>query len=280
VVTIDADTIITPQTIRELVLPFADPSVDAVCGNVQVGNVRNLLTAFQDVEYVTTQNYDRRAFEALNCITVVPGATGAWKRSKILAIGGYSGDTLTEDADLTISLLRHDGKIVYAPMARSVTEAPENLEAWFKQRFRWRFGMFQCLWKHRRGFGHGVLGWLALPNISMQMIFELLSPLCDLLLILSLLSGNFHGVARAYVLFLSLDLAATMVAYVLDRRSPAALWIVPLQRFFYRPILYLVTLHATLAMLKGRRHGWNKLRRTATVVSDFSPLPTMAGQGV
>lgn len=275
VVTIDADTIVMPQTIRELMLPFADTTVDAVCGNVQVGNVRNLLTAFQDIEYVTTQNYDRRAFESLNCITVVPGATGAWKRSKILAIGGYSGDTLTEDADLTISLLRHDGKIVYAPLARSVTEAPENLRAWFKQRFRWRFGMFQCLWKHRRGFGHALLGRLALPNICLQMLFELLSPLCDFLLLLSLVSGNFRGVAYAYLLFLSLDLAAALIAYSLDRRSPVGLFIVPLQRFFYRPILYLVTFRAALAVLRGRRHGWNKLCRTASVSHTFTPYPEM-----
>ncbi|HWB55101.1 MAG TPA: glycosyltransferase family 2 protein, partial [Tepidisphaeraceae bacterium] len=272
VVTIDADTIVTPETVRQLMLPFADPSVDAVCGNVQVGNVRNLLTIFQDVEYVTTQNYDRRAFESLNCITVVPGATGAWKRTKILAIGGYSGDTLTEDADLSISLLRHGGKIVYAPLARSVTETPENLRAWFKQRFRWRFGMLQCLWKHRRCLGHGLLGCVAFPNIVVQMMFELISPLCDLLLILSLVSGNYTGVARAYVLFLSLDLAAAIIAYVLDRRSPAGLIVVPIQRFVYRPILYLVTQRAAFAMIRGRRHAWNKLQRTASIRQTLMPI--------
>ena len=104
IVTIDADTIVTPQTVRHLIAPLADVSVDAVCGNVQVGNVRNLLTAFQDVEYVTSQNYDRRAFDSLNCISVVPGATGAWRRSSVLEVNGYSNETLTEDADLTVEL--------------------------------------------------------------------------------------------------------------------------------------------------------------------------------
>ena len=101
VVTIDADTLVLPDTISNLVAPFADPGVDAVCGNIKVGNVKNLLTNFQSVEYITTQNYDRRAFEVVNCISVVPGATGAWKRSSVLRVGGYSGETLTEDADLT-----------------------------------------------------------------------------------------------------------------------------------------------------------------------------------
>lgn len=282
VVTIDADTIVTPGTVRALVAPFADAAVDAVCGNVQVGNVRNLLTAFQDVEYVTTQNYDRRAFEALNCITVVPGATGAWRRTKILAIGGYSRDTLTEDADLTLSLLRHNGRIVYAPDARSVTEAPEDLGAWVKQRFRWRFGMLQCLWKHRRGFGRGLLGWVALPNIASQMVFELLSPVCDVLLVLAIVAGQITPVAKCYALFLTLDFFGAIVAFRLDRRRMRTLWVLPLHRVFYRPFLYWVTLRSVVAMFRGRRHGWNKLDRTATVRVEAGrpgkPLAVPAGK--
>jgi peptidoglycan/xylan/chitin deacetylase (PgdA/CDA1 family) len=76
VVTIDGDTILLPDTLDELTKPFIDPQVDAVCGNVEVGNVRNILTGFQTLEYITTQNFDRRAFDELNCISVVPGATG------------------------------------------------------------------------------------------------------------------------------------------------------------------------------------------------------------
>ena len=119
VVTIDADTRVLEDTISRIMAPFADPSIDAVCGNVRVGNVRNALTTFQDVEYVTSQNYERRAFDALNCIPVVPGATGAWRRSKVLGSGGYSADTLTEDTDLTLTILAAGGRIVYAPAARS-----------------------------------------------------------------------------------------------------------------------------------------------------------------
>lgn len=119
--------------------------------------MKNILTAFQEVEYVTGQNFDRRAFDALNCISVVPGATGAWKKQKVLDIGGYSSDTLVEDADLTLTLLEHGGRIVYAPLARSVTEAPEMVGPLFKQRFRWSYGTFQCFWKHRRTFGKGTL---------------------------------------------------------------------------------------------------------------------------
>ncbi|HMW59001.1 MAG TPA: glycosyltransferase, partial [Leptospiraceae bacterium] len=177
VVTIDADTIVMPQTLTELAAPFKDPLVDAVCGNVEVGNVHNVLTGFQSLEYITSQNFDRRAFDALNCISVVPGATGGWRRSKVLEAGGYKSDTLTEDADLTLTMLENGARIVYAAEARSRTEAPATIRTLSKQRFRWSFGTFQCLWKHRHAFFKGPLGWVALPNMFLfQVLFPALSP--------------------------------------------------------------------------------------------------------
>jgi cellulose synthase/poly-beta-1,6-N-acetylglucosamine synthase-like glycosyltransferase/peptidoglycan/xylan/chitin deacetylase (PgdA/CDA1 family)/spore germination protein YaaH len=266
IVTIDADTIVMPRTIGELVQYFADPAVDAVCGNVQVGNVRSVLTAFQNVEYVTSQNYDRRAFDHLNCISVVPGATGAWRRERVLAIGGYSSDTLTEDADLTLTMLATAGRVVYAPHAKSITEAPETVRTLFRQRFRWSLGTLQCLWKHRWQTGRGTLGWIALPNIFLfQLLFPLISPVGDLILLLCLIRHDFNAVAGGYVLFLVMDLIGSMIALRLDHRRWTEVWVVFIQRFYYRQFMYFVTIAAMLAGLSGRRHGWNKLQRTGTV---------------
>lgn len=180
-VTLDGDTIVSKTTIEALVQPLADITVDAVCGNVEVGNAHNILTACQALEYITTQNFDRRAFHELNCISVVPGATGAWRKETVLKLGGYVNDTLTEDAELTLHLLTTGGKIVYPAQARSKTEAPETLINLAKQRFRWSLGTFQCLWKYRRYFFKGSAGWVALPNIFLfQVLFPLLSPIGDI----------------------------------------------------------------------------------------------------
>ncbi|MGD0640844.1 MAG: glycosyltransferase [Roseiarcus sp.] len=266
VVTIDADTLVLRHTISSLVKPFVDPAIDAVCGNVQVGNVCNLLTAFQSVEYVTSQNYDRRAFDSLNCISVVPGATGAWRRATLLAVGGYSGDTLTEDADLTLTILGAGGRITYAPLAQSITEAPQTIAALFRQRFRWSYGTLQSLWKHRRHFGRGPLGWVALPNVAMfQLLFPLLAPIGDFIFLLALLRLDLRPVAVGYATFLALDLLASSVAFRLDRRPLRDMWVVVVQRFVYRPFLYVVTFSVVLAALRGRRQLWNKLARTGAV---------------
>ena len=263
VITGDADTIFFPETLSELAKPFLDPNVDAVCGNVEVGNVRNLLTGFQSLEYITTQNFDRRAFDALNCISVVPGATGAWRRKKIMDLGGYLDDTLTEDAELTLRLLEAGGKIVYAPGARSKTEAPETVSALAKQRFRWSFGTFQVLRKNQKEFFHGSLGWVALPNMFLfQILFPILSPIGDLVFLLAIWRGDFGAIFAGYTLFVIMDVLGSLLAFVLEQRPKKLMWLILIQRFFYRQFMYVITYRAIVAMLKGRRYGWNKLDRT------------------
>ncbi|MCH5688938.1 hypothetical protein LWM68_34600 [Niabella sp. W65] len=59
---------------------FQNDAVGAVAGNVKVGNTRNMLTQWQSIEYITAQNFDRRAFDYINGITVVPGAIGAFRK--------------------------------------------------------------------------------------------------------------------------------------------------------------------------------------------------------
>jgi len=277
IVAVDADTMIAPQAIRRMVAHFADRRVTAVCGNVEVGNVNSLLTAFQAIEYVTSQNFDRRAFQALNCIGVVPGALGAWRRDAVLAVEGYSGDTLVEDADLTLCVLRAGGVIAYEPGAVGRTEAPETLGALWKQRFRWTYGTYQCLAKHRGSLFRGSLGWVALPNaIVFQVLFPLVSPIGDLALVASLLTGQTGAVLSGYLGFLAMDLVASTLAFTLDRKPLRWLPLLLVQRFTYRQFLYLVSLRAMVAVLAGRRHGWRKLARTGTVIAPrgrATPVP-------
>ena len=152
VIGLDADTIFDDDTVAELVQPLKDPSVGAVAGNAKVGNRINLVTRWQALEYVTSQNLDRRAFSLLDCITVVPGAVGAWRRSVVQQVGGFREDTLAEDQDLTLAIRRAGLSVAYADGAVAYTEAPDTLRGLAKQRFRWSFGTLQCTWKHRDAF--------------------------------------------------------------------------------------------------------------------------------
>ena len=148
-VALDADTLFRPAASRRSLRPLADPAVGAVAGNAKVGNRINLVTRWQAIEYITSQNLDRRAFALLNCITVVPGAIGAWRRDVVIEAGGFSDQTLAEDQDLTMTLLREGWHIAYAERAVALTEAPDTMRGLARQRFRWSFGTLQCAWKHR-----------------------------------------------------------------------------------------------------------------------------------
>ncbi len=277
IVAVDADTVIVRDAIEYLVGHFADPEVTAVCGNVEVGNVHSWLTRFQAIEYVTSQNFDRRAFAVLNAVSVVPGALGAWRRDAVLKVGGYSTETLTEDADLTLTVLRAGGRIAYEPRAIGRTEAPETVSGLLKQRFRWTYGTYQCLFKHRGAFFHGTLGWFGLPNmVVFQVLFAALSPIGDLVMVLSLFRGDFGAFAAGYVAFLLMDVCGSLLAFTLDGKPLRWLWMLLVQRFTYRQMMYYVSLKAMIAAMRGARHGWRKLDRTGSVdVVSLAPRAAM-----
>ncbi len=87
VICIDADTKLLSDAVSKLMIHFGDTryhngkKVGAVAGNVKVGNTVNLLTRWQSIEYISSQNFDRKAFAYVNAITVVPGAIGAFRKA-------------------------------------------------------------------------------------------------------------------------------------------------------------------------------------------------------
>lgn len=295
VVTLDADTLFEPHSIEELIRPFVDPNIAASAGNAKVGNRINILTRWQALEYITTQNLDRRANALLNCITVVPGAVGAWRRSVVLSVGGFRPDTLAEDAELTVRLLKDKHKVVYADRAIAWTEAPEKTRDLFRQRFRWMFGTLQTAWKYRELLfkkGSGTLGFIALPNVFLfQVLFAFLAPLMDAAILLSgaffLLQWSYHPTdfnseefqhtLFYYALFLALDLFASLIAFMLEPRREdwsLLLWM-PWQRFYYRQLMYIIAIRSVLVAMKGIPVGWGHITRNATHIKGFEKLTEM-----
>ena len=278
VVTIDADTEVEPDAIRQLLRHFSDPHVGAVAGNVKVGNRSLWLTRWQALEYITSQNMEKRAFDLLNCITVVPGALGAWRRQAIEAAGGITADTVAEDADLTIAIRRLGWRVTYDEYAVAWTEAPATPVALIRQRFRWTFGTLQSFWKHSSTLfraKYGALGWVALPNIFVfQIALPLISPVIDLLFLGSLLLwglAQLHitqiphlwttaDVQRSVIFFLGfliIDVFTCMIAFALEPHEDWTLLVpVLLQRFYYRQLMYIVLFRSVKEAVSGRAVGW------------------------
>jgi peptidoglycan-N-acetylglucosamine deacetylase len=284
---IDADTIIAPDAIARMVPHFLNPKVAAVAGNAKVGNRVNLWTRWQALEYITSQNFERRALNTMGAVSVVPGAIGAWRVDAVREAGGYHVDTVAEDADLTMALLRNGYRVQYEDMALAFTEAPTSANALMRQRFRWSFGILQAIFKHRGVFARkGALGFVALPNILIfQILLPLVSPFIDLMFVVGVIwyfvqkyfhpesndPASFQRLLIFFGAFLVIDFLASALAFALERRQPEAredAWLLSqvwLQRFAYRQVFSIVLFKTLIRAIQGRPFAWDKLERTAAV---------------
>ena len=140
------------------------------------------------------------------------------------------------------------------------------------------------MWKHRAALldpRTGSLGLIAMPNTWIfQLLFPAISPIADLLFLWSLVSvwlvRQQHGATYAvtdlvqvltfYAVFLVVDWLAAVVAFLLEPDEDRSLtWLIFLQRFAYRQVMYWVVVRAFRAAIRGHLVGWGKLERKATV---------------
>ncbi len=305
VTAIDADTLLHPRALRHLAANFVDENVGAVCGNMQVGNLVNEWTRLQAIEYTCANNIERRAHEHLGCITVVPGAIGAFRHSVLYALGGYYQDTLAEDADLTVRILRAGWRVVYEEAALARTEAPQDWSGFVKQRMRWSYGKLQLVCKHRAAIFnpryHG-LGWIGLPCLVMfnfvLPLFAFLTSWMQVLLLLtwcvapgwmadlSLVAPVSAPVIPLLASLFALGLLTRISVFVSRRRDSKVPGSIVLPSHGLRPFLRYVggtpvrwlmgvsltlTIYCCLARsLSGRATHWNKLSRCGTVDAEFN----------
>jgi len=291
---IDADTVIAPDAISKLIPHFEDPTIGAVAGNAKVGNRVNLWTRWQALEYITSQNFERRALDLFNVVTVVPGAIGAWRTAPVRAAGGYPINTVAEDADLTMNLLEQRYKVVYEDRALAFTEAPIDAQGLMRQRFRWSFGTLQAVWKHRAAFVRNkAMGLFALPNILVfQMLLPMVSPFIDLMFVGGIVkyfvdrhyhpeaasAASFEKLLAYFGAFMMIDFVTSAVAFSLERRHPAnkgdgwLLFHIWLQRFAYRQVFSIVLFKTVKRAIDGKPFNWDKLARTAQMSKETDAL--------
>jgi len=282
---IDADTVIASDAVSKLVYHFADARVGAVAGNAKVGNRVNLWTRWQALEYITSQNFERRALDLFNVVTVVPGAIGAWRTAAVHKGGNYPINTVAEDADLTMNLLEQNYKVIYEDRALAFTEAPVNARGLMRQRFRWSFGTLQAVFKHKHAFRtNRAMGLFALPNIVVfQILLPLVSPFIDIMFAAGVIqyfldrhfhpetasAASFEKLLTYFLAFLVIDFITSALAFSLERRHPASkgdgwlLFHIWLQRFAYRQVFSIVLFKTIKRAIDGRPFNWEKIERTA-----------------
>ncbi|WP_330270189.1 glycosyltransferase [Lentzea sp. NBC_00516] len=263
-VLVDGDTIFEPDTVGQLVQPFADNGVGAVSGNAKVGNRQGLLGRWQHLEYCAGSNLDRQILHALRCIPTVPGAVGAFRRAALVDVGGVSDDTLAEDTDLTMAVTRAGWRVAYRPEAKAWTEAPATVHGLFKQRYRWSYGTFQAMWKHRGALvENGPMGRFGiLYLLAFHLLLPLLAPVMDLFVLYGFLVADAPLALIVWMVFLLIQTASAGYALRLDGESLKPLWAYPLQQVVYRQLMYVVVIQSLITAVHGTQLRWMSVRRT------------------
>lgn len=185
IMVVDADSLLDPDAIKNMVAHFRDRSVIAVASNVKVIPSRKVLGIAQRFEYLISYRM-KRALTTFNMEYIVGGVGSTFRRSVLLKTGLYDTDTMTEDIDLTVKLIREYGnkkyRIHYAADSVAYTEHVLTFKSLIRQRFRWKYGRMQTLIKNQALFFSKSkkydkrLTWYQLPYAIVGEIVLLLEP--------------------------------------------------------------------------------------------------------
>ncbi len=169
---LDADYVVQPDWLRDLVPLFADPRV----GMVQApqdhrDSQRSPMHTAMNAEYAGFFDIGMVQRNEVNAI-VTHGTMCLIRREAMIAAGGWSSDTICEDTDLGLTILELGYLAHYTNRRYGYGLLPDTYIAFKRQRHRWAYGGFQILKKHWRRFLPGAsrlqrdqkrefaLGWL------------------------------------------------------------------------------------------------------------------------
>ena len=264
-VIVDADTIIGRDAIKQLVKGFVDKDTVAVAGNIKVRNRVNWLTKCQALEYIAGIQINRRAFDFLGSITIVPGALGAFRKSVLEEAGTYDKGTIVEDFDATVKVLKAGGVIKSSNTATAYTEAPQALHDFQKQRRRWYHGNIQVVLRHSDALTNKrfvFLNKIALPYTILSMF---VLPVAGLVVIanaiIGILTGDAIFVIVSFALFILLSHLQSALAIRIDGDDPKLIAYSTFMVIIYKQITDFLLLKAAIDVLVKRKAVWTSAKR-------------------
>jgi cellulose synthase/poly-beta-1,6-N-acetylglucosamine synthase-like glycosyltransferase len=178
---IDADYMVEPDWLKDLVPVFADPRVGLVQApqDHRDGNT-SLMHYIMNGEYAGFFDIGMVQRNEENAI-IVHGTMCLIRRAAMDMAGGWAGDTICEDTDLGLAIIEQGWLTHYTNHRYGYGLLPDTYEAFKKQRHRWAYGGFQIVKKHwrrflpgasrlspqqRREFSLGWLNWLGAESIG------------------------------------------------------------------------------------------------------------------
>jgi len=270
---VDADGLFTPSAIREMLNGFTSEKIGAVCGNDAPVNLDRIQTRLACIQTHVGTGFVRRALALVNCLPIVSGNIGAFRRSVIEKTGPFLEGFIGEDLELTWRVHKAGYKVNFAPRAVVLAEVPSTVKDLWKQRVRWARGLLQTVRIHKNmmfNLRYGLFG-IYLPIIVTSMI---IIPLLQLLIVILLpvlaIAGQSPIPLSVFGIIgwlgLIMSLAATVFSVALNHAWKDLRYIYTV--FFWVPyslMMNVVTLWAIILEIRGARSEWNKLDRTGVI---------------
>jgi Glycosyltransferase like family 2 len=281
VIRVDADTFVA-RSILPLTAPyFEDPRVGGV-GSVPLPHKLTLwIERMRAVEVYYGAAFKRTAQGAVDAIPVLPGATVAYRRHLVVALGGIAEGMLGEDADITMRVGRLGYQIISDPAIKTYSEQPQNFRELREQRMRWSFGLFHSISRNRDAiFGlDGLRGVWTMPWACFVMFRKLiLIPFAVAVLGLILEDGSLfplHEIAAAGAIALGAQLLV-MAVVVSILGGPSRVISLP-SYIVFRLIVTYFSLETLLTVPIKEPRWWPSpspaRRRQLAVAGASPPLP-------
>ena len=266
IVTVDADTILERNALKEVVKPLANPKFSAVSGNVRVlmgeHGGKNILVKLQAYEYLLALELGRRFNSLIGTLLIISGAFGAFWKRYVESLGHYDKDTITEDFDISVKVRKLKKRLAFAEKAIAWTFVPETWRDWKRQRIRWTMGQIETLWKHRNLF--------LKEKFDLRFVLAVYDMLFMDLILLFIRFSWFLGIGILYlqkflyilllslVSYLAIELLLIITAGLLSPRKHdlKKAYLVPIVVLFYRPLYALIRLEAYLKWFLGQKAKW------------------------
>jgi cellulose synthase/poly-beta-1,6-N-acetylglucosamine synthase-like glycosyltransferase len=294
---IDADSVLERDALLKVAKPFLeDHRVVAAGGIVRVANdcvvergrlkqarvPRGNLPVFQIVEYLRAFLTGRMGWSRLNCLLIISGAFGLFRKNVVVACGGYSTRTVGEDMELVVRMHRYllerkrNYRMVFVPDPVCWTEAPSSLRVLGRQRNRWQRGLMETLLRHRDMVlepRYGRIGLLAMPYF---VLYELLAPVVEfigflLIPVITILGRlNLEMLLTLFLVSLVYGVLLSLGAVLLEEisfhryPSPRDLWrlmiFAVLENFGYRQLSVWWRIKGMIDHLRGVK-SWGAMQR-------------------
>jgi cellulose synthase/poly-beta-1,6-N-acetylglucosamine synthase-like glycosyltransferase len=256
VLALDADVVLAADALVHLAVPFVlDRNTVASSGIIRPQNgcdidrgrlirvsaPRTWLERVQVLEYIRAYGLGRTFFNRYNAQLIISGAFGLFSRRLLVDLGGYQAHAVGEDMELLVRAHRHlrhrrvPYRIVFAPDALCLTEAPHSLVDLGNQRTRWHQGLLSTLRLHRSMAGrrrYGAAGIIGFPYYVAELFYPFLELIGWAVLPLLLVFGAVGAgdVLRFVLIVMLLGSVVSLAALAIDAaffsffRSPADRW--------------------------------------------------------